>query len=64
MTHIEEPTLNIGQAQPAAVVKGPQGQEVYVDKFGKPVDNPGYNLKSDPRGYKKTGTGPKDKVII
>lgn len=36
---------------PAAVIKTDDGTEVFVDKFGKEVDNPGYDLKNDPRGW-------------
>lgn len=63
-THIEEPDLKIGKALPAAVVKAESGEEIYVDKFGNKVDNPGYDLKRDPRGWKHTGTAVKQRTII
>ena len=59
----EKRAIGIRKRKPAAIIDVlykngiPTGQKVYVDKFGEEVENPGYDLKNDPRGYKKTGIG-------
>lgn len=57
-------SVKLGQRMPAAVVKNEKGHAIFVDKFGNRVDNPGYDLKRDPRGHKFTGGGPKKRTII
>lgn len=56
--------LKIGKKQPIAVVKDKEGNEVYLDKEGKQVDNPGYDLKNDPRGWEFTGTKKPERTRI
>lgn len=43
----------IGKRLPAAIINPDAAPEenVFVDKFGKETENPGYDLKNDPRGY-------------
>lgn len=61
--------INMGiiKRQPAAIIdvldkeEHSTGEQVYVDKFGREVDNPGYDLKNDPRGWKTTGALKKEK---
>lgn len=54
--NIDLGTPAVGTKLPAARVVSNDGKkEVYVDKFGKVVDNPGYDLDNDPRGYYHTG---------
>lgn len=54
-----------GKRLPAAVLEvGAEKQEVFVDKFGKEVDNPGYDLKNDPRGWKYTGKIKQNRTMI
>lgn len=48
-------SVNIGKELPAAILKDENGIEKYVDKNGNKVENPGYDTKNDPRGYKFTG---------
>lgn len=60
----KEQDLIIGKRLPAAIIKTDDGRDVYVDKFGREVDNPGYNLKNDPRGWKYTGKVKDKKIII
>lgn len=54
----------VAKRQPAAVLELENGQKVFVDKFGREVDNPGYDLKNDPRGWRKTGNLPPPRSII
>lgn len=54
----------MGKRQPAAVIKTEDGKEIFVDKSGKEVRNPGYDLKKDPRGWDHTGTRPKSRSVI
>lgn len=56
--------VEIGQAQPAAVLTDKRGKQVFVDKFGKVVDNPGYDLNNDPRGWKYNGKEKKDQTMV
>lgn len=56
--------MGIGKRFPAAVWENEDGDQIFVDKFGKPVDDHGYDLANDPRGYKKTGTVKSKKEII
>lgn len=43
------------KGDPAAVITiDGTSQKVFVDKNGNEVDNPGYDLNNDPRGYKYT----------
>ena len=60
----EQSRMIIGQRLPAARIVTDDGKEVWVDKFGKPVDNPGYDLKNDPRGWQKTGTQGTKRTVI
>lgn len=56
--------VGIGRRIPAAVITiEKNGQKVFVDKFGREIDNPGYDLNNDPRGWKHTGAI-KDKTFI
>lgn len=54
--------LGLLQRTPAAIIKVTESNnkehDVYVDKFGVETDNPGYDLKNDPRGWGKTGNVP------
>ena len=54
----------VGKRNPAAVIKDEQGREIFVDKSGKEVKNPGYDLKKDPRGWGFTGTKPATRRVI
>lgn len=56
--------VQIGKRQPAAVWEDPDGNRIFVDKFGKPVQDHGYDLDGDPRGYKTTGKMPPKKDFI
>lgn len=60
----EQIGMGIGKRLPAARIVTDDGKEVWVDKFGREVENPGYDLKNDPRGWGKTGTQPKKREII
>lgn len=60
----QEKRVILGSRMPAAVIKTDNGEEIFVDKFGDPVENPGYDLKNDPRGWKHTGKLPKERTII
>ena len=59
--------MGIGKRLPAAIIeitdKG-KTQEVFVDKFGREVENPGYDLKNDPRGWNYTRTQKGSRSII
>jgi hypothetical protein len=59
--------MGIGKRLPAAVldvdIKG-KTQKVFVDKFGREVENPGYDLEGDPRGWGYTKTEPKKRDVI
>lgn len=58
-TENEQPTasLPIHNRKPAAVVRpdGTEKTDIFVDKFGTPVPNPGYDLGRDPHGWEYTG---------
>lgn len=56
--------MGIKHRMPAAVITTEKGHRVFVDKFGEELDNPGYDLENDPRGYKHTGALPKDKPTM
>lgn len=60
----KESGVVVGNRKPAARLVNDEGHEVYVDKFGVEVDNPGYDLEHDPRGWEHTGRKPGDKTII
>lgn len=60
----EKHDLGVGQRLPAAVWENEDGDQIFVDKFGKPVKEHGYNLENDPRGHGRTGTTKKKKEII
>lgn len=47
--HLED-DIRIVKRDPAAIIETENGSTVFVDKFGKDVDNPGYDLQNDPRG--------------
>ena len=49
-------TLRMGQREPSAIIETDNGTKVFVDKTGKEVSNPGYDLTNDPRGHRFTGT--------
>lgn len=51
----EEEKIRIIKPLPAARIVTEDGREVWVDKFGREVENPGYDVKNDPRGWNKTG---------
>ena len=61
------PTSDVGvqfaKRDASAVIETESGQEVFVDKFGNDVDNPGYDTKNDPRGWRRSGTKKKTKII-
>lgn len=59
-----ERLLQLGKRDPAAIIETENGAQVFVDKFGQEVENPGYDLKNDPRGWSKTGTRPKKVEMI
>ena len=59
----EAQQIQFGKRQPAVIVTE-GGQRVFVDKFGKDVDNPGYDLDNDPRGWGHTGSSPSDRKTI
>lgn len=65
---VEEKTstieVNIGHPQPAAVLEDDNGNKIFVDKFGNKLDNTGYDLENDPRGYKFTGLQPEKLDIL
>lgn len=61
---VTESKAIIGSREPAAVWEDDRGNQVFVDKRGKPVKNPGYDLENDPRGWEHTGTKKKNKTII
>lgn len=49
--------MGIGKRIPAAVITiDNTGQKVFVDKFGREIENPGYDLENDPRGWRHTKT--------
>jgi len=54
----------IGKRQPAAIIETEAKQKIFVDKFGRETDNPGYDIVNDPRGWKFTGNLPPSKEII
>ena len=56
--------MGIGRRTPAAVITTEDGRQVYVDKFGREVQNPGYDLQNDPRGQKVSGIEKSKKTII
>jgi hypothetical protein len=56
--------MGIGKRTPAAVITLENGEKVFVDKFGKETDNPGYDLKNDPRGWGFTGKSKPERKII
>lgn len=56
--------LGAGNRLPAAVWKDEEGNEIVVDKFGKPIQDHGYDFENDPRGYKKAGKKGNRKDII
>jgi len=59
----KETEVHIGSRTPAAVLTDKHGREVFVDKNGKVTDNPGYDFKKDPNGWKYAGKV-KNKNII
>ena len=61
---IAKAEVTIGKRQPAAVITGEGGRKIFVDKFGVPVEDHGYDLDNDPRGWKTTGTLPEKLDII
>ena len=60
----EEQRVNVKSRQPAAIITTEGGEKIFVDKFGKEVKNPGYDLQNDARGFKYTGTAPKQRTFI
>lgn len=58
--------MGIGKRMPAAIIEVQDNKktQVYVDKFGREVENPGYDLQHDPRGWNYTGIKPKEKKFI
>lgn len=63
-----EGQVTLGKRQPAAVITEFTDQggknEVFVDKRGKEVDNPGYDLASDPRGWEFTRRGVAKRTLV
>lgn len=58
-------TVNVSKRTPAAVIEDANGNKVFVDKFGKEVQDTGYDLKKDPRGWIKNGyLKPQAELII
>lgn len=41
-----------------------QAEDIYVDKYGRKVENPGYDPVNDPRGWIATGTVQKKGLLI
>ena len=60
----EQKNFSIGQAMPAAVITTEDGTKVFVDKFGREVPNPGYDLENDPRGWSYTRGGNNKKTVV
>lgn len=58
--------ISIQRRMPAAIIEpeGAMGTQVFVDKHGREVDNPGYDLKNDEFGWKFSGRKPKDRTVI
>ena len=56
-------TKAVSSREPAAIIEA-KGHEVFVDKFGKEVDNPGYDTKNDARGWNYTGKSKRTKTVI
>ena len=56
--------FQITKRQPAAVWEDDDGNRTFVDKFGKPVQDHGYDLDNDLDGRKTTGRGQNKKEII
>lgn len=63
-TKMQEKSATTASRDPAAVWEDDRGNQVFVDKYGKPVKNPGYDLDNDPRGWEFTGTKKKKGTII
>jgi len=55
--------IGISNRQPAAIIQTESGEKVFVDAHGKEVEGHGYDLKNDPKGYKKQGLI-KERTII
>lgn len=56
--------INIRKRSPAARIVTEDGRTIWVDKFGKEVENPGYDLTNDPRGWQYTGTKKQERETI
>lgn len=58
--------VGVGKRQPAAIIEvnNADKTKVYVDKFGREVENPGYDLTHDPRGWGYSGTKPVERKTI
>ena len=63
-TQSEQEGVYLKNKEPSAIIKDEKGREIYVDKYGDVVENPGYDLKEDPRGWKYTGKRTRNKEII
>lgn len=53
--------MKLGKKLPAARLEKPKTRiepkkDIYVDKYGREVENPGYDPINDPRGWQATGT--------
>lgn len=53
--------FKLGRKMPAARIEKSETritprEDIYVDKYGRKVENPGYDPINDPRGWKATGT--------
>lgn len=46
----------IQNRDPSAIIETESGAKVFVDKYGKEVDNPGYDLQNDSHGRDYTHT--------
>lgn len=42
--------VTVSKRDPSAIIHTDEGEKVFVDKFGREVDNPGYDLENDRHG--------------
>ena len=65
LNHLE---VRLGRRKPAAIVEvsleeTTEKEKLFVDKFGNPVENPGYDLERDPRGWDFAGMSRKPRTL-
>ena len=61
--------FKLGKKMPAARVEKEKTrttpkEDIYVDKYGRKVENPGYDPITDPRGWKATGTYQRRGIMV